>query len=96
MKVKPLADRLLVKRIEPEETTKGGIVIPDNAKEKQQEAEVMAVGSGRLDESGKRIPMEVKKGDRILIGKYSGTDVKIDDEDHIILREEDVLAALTN
>jgi chaperonin GroES len=94
MKVRPLADRLLVKREEPSETVRGGIIIPDTAKEKPQEGKVVAVGPGRLDEDGKRIPMEVKKGDRILMGKYAGTEVKIDGEEHIIMREEDVLAVI--
>ncbi len=93
-KVRPLADRILVKRIEPEETVRGGIIIPDTAKEKPQEARVIAVGPGRLDENGKRIPMELKKGDHILMGKYAGTEVKIDGEEHVILREEDVLAVI--
>lgn len=91
MKVKPLADRILAKRLDPEETVKGGIIIPDTAKEKPLEAKVIAVGPGKVDDNGKRIPMEVKKGQRILIGKYSGTDVKIEGEEHIILREDDVL-----
>ncbi|MBI4558157.1 MAG: co-chaperone GroES [Candidatus Hydrogenedentes bacterium] len=94
MKVRPLADRLLVKREEPSETVKGGIIIPDTAKEKPQEGKVVSVGPGRLDEDGKRIPMEVKKGDRILMGKYAGTEVKIDGEEHLILREDDVLAVI--
>jgi chaperonin GroES len=96
MKVTPLADRLLVKREEPSETVKGGIIIPDTAKEKPQEGKVIAVGPGRVDENGKRVPMEVKRGDRILMGKYSGTEVKINGEEHIILREDDVLAILEN
>jgi len=78
MNVKPLADRILVRRIEEQETRKGGIIIPDTAKEKPQEGEIVAVGPGRMNEEGKRIAMEVKKGDRVLIGKYSGTEVKID------------------
>ncbi|MBN2307416.1 MAG: co-chaperone GroES [Candidatus Hydrogenedentes bacterium] len=94
MKVQPLADRILVKREEPSETVRGGIIIPDTAKEKPQEGKVVAVGPGRLDDEGKRVPMEVKKGDRILIGKYAGTEVKIDGEEHIILREDDVLAVI--
>jgi chaperonin GroES len=92
MKVQPLADRILVKRIEEKETKKGGIIIPDTAKEKPQQAEVVGVGVGRLNEEGKRIPLEVKKGDRILMGKYSGTEVKIEGEEYVIMREEDVLA----
>lgn len=94
MKIKPLADRILVKRLEEEEVVRGGIIIPDTAKEKPQEAKVIAVGPGKLSEEGKRQSLEVKKGDRILMGKYSGTEVKIDGEDHLILREEDVLAIL--
>ena len=94
MKIKPLSDRILVKREEPGETVRGGIIIPDTAKEKPQEGKVVAVGPGKLDESGKRIPMEVKKGDRILMGKYSGTEVKIDGDEHLIMREDDVLAVI--
>ncbi len=94
MKVRPLADRILVKREEPSETVRGGIIIPDTAKEKPQEGRVIEVGPGRLDENGTRIALEVKKGDRILMGKYSGTEVKIDGEDHLILREDDVLAVI--
>ena len=94
MKIRPLADRILIKRIEQGEVKQGGIIIPDTAKEKPQEAEVVAVGPGKLDENGKRIPLEVKKGDRILIGKYAGTEVTVDDEEHIIMREDEVLAVL--
>jgi len=94
MNVKPLADRILVRRIEEQETKRGGIIIPDTAKEKPQEGEIVAVGPGRLTEEGKRIAMEVKKGDRVLIGKYSGTDVKIDGTEYVILREDDVLGIL--
>ncbi len=94
MKVQPLADRILVKRIEEEEVKKGGIIIPDTAKEKPQQAEVIGVGSGRLSDEGKRIPLELKKGDKILMGKYSGTDVKIKGEEYVIMREEDVLAII--
>ncbi len=94
MKVRPLADRILVKRVEAEDTVKGGIIIPDTAKEKPQEGKVVAVGPGRLGEDGKRMPMEVKKGNRILMGKYAGTEVKIDDEEHLIMREDDVLAVI--
>ena len=97
MNVRPLADRILVRRIEEKETVRGGIIIPDTAKEKPQEGEVVAVGPGRLAEDGKsRIAMEVKKGDRILIGKYSGTDVKIDGVEYTILREDDVLGILAS
>ena len=94
MNVQPLADRLLVKRIEEEETKRGGIIIPDTAKEKPQEGEVVAVGPGRLTDDGKRVPVDVKKGDRILMGKYSGTDVRIFGDEFVILREDDVLAVL--
>ncbi len=94
MQVKPLYDRVLLKRIEPEEEVRGGIIIPDTAKEKPQEAEVVSVGEGKLDEDGKRLPMTVKKGDRVLIGKYSGTDIKIDDEDYTIVREDEILAII--
>ena len=94
MKVKPLFDRVLVKRVEAEEKKKGGIIIPDTAKEKPMEGKVIAVGSGRLDEDGKRIPMEVKKGDTILFGKYAGTEIKIDDTEHIILREDEILGII--
>ncbi len=94
MKIRPLGDRLLVKREEPSETVRGGIIIPDSAKEKPQEGKVVAVGKGRVDEDGKRVKMEVKKGDRILMGKYAGTEVKLDGEEHIIMREDDVLAIL--
>ena len=94
MKIRPLGDRLLVRREEPSETVRGGIIIPDSAKEKPQEGKVVAVGKGRLDDDGKRVPMEVKKGNRILMGKYAGTEVKIDGEEHIIMREDDVLAII--
>ena len=90
MKVKPLHDRVLVKRVEPEEKVKGGIIIPDTAKEKPLEGKVVAVGSGRLDEDGKRIPLEVKVGDRVLVGKYAGTEIKIDEVEHVIVREDEV------
>jgi chaperonin GroES len=95
MKVTPLHDRVLVKRLEAEETTKGGIIIPDTAKEKPQEAKVIAVGKGRVSEDGKVIPLEVKAGDRVLIGKFSGTEVNIDGEEHVIVREEEILAKIT-
>lgn len=94
IKIRPLSDRILVKREDPAETVRGGIIIPDTAKEKPQEGKVIAAGPGRLDDNGKRVPLEVKKGDRILMGKYAGTEVKIDGEEHIIMREEDVLAIL--
>jgi chaperonin GroES len=95
MKVKPLHDRVLVKRIEPEEKVKGGIIIPDTAKEKPLEGKVVAVGSGRLDEDGKRIPLEVKVGDRVLVGKYAGTEIKIDEVEHVIVREDEVLGVIS-
>ena len=91
-KLQPLADRLVVKPIEREEVTKGGIVIPDTAKERPQEGEVIAVGPGRLSEDGKRIAMEVKVGDRVIYAKYGGTEIKIEDEELVILRESDILA----
>ncbi len=93
--LEPLADRLVVKPIEREEVTKGGIVLPDTAKEKPQEGKVLAVGPGRLSEDGKRIAMDVKVGDIVLYAKYGGTDIKIDDEELIILRESDILAKKT-
>ncbi len=93
MNVKPLADRVLIKPVEPAEMKKGGIIIPDTAKEKPQEGEVMEVGPGRT-EDGKLIPLEVKKGDRILYGKYSGTEVTINDEERLIMRESDILATI--
>jgi chaperonin GroES len=94
MKVKPLHDRIIVKRLEEEEKTKGGIIIPDTAKEKPFEGKVIAVGDGRVKEDGTKIPMELKKGDRILFAKYGGTDIKIDGEDHLIMKEDDVLAVI--
>ncbi|MBU4288287.1 MAG: co-chaperone GroES [Proteobacteria bacterium] len=94
MKLRPLQDRILVKRVEEESTTKGGIIIPDTAKEKPAEGEVIAVGIGRIGEDGKRIALEIKKGDKILFGKYSGTEVKIEGEEYLIMREEDVLGII--
>ena len=94
MNVKPLADRILVKRLEEQEVKRGGIIIPDTAKEKPQECEVFAVGPGRMTEEGKRVPLDVKKGDRILISKYSGTEVKIEGTEYLIMREDDVLAVV--
>jgi chaperonin GroES len=94
MKVKPLNDRVLIRRMEAEEKVKGGIIIPDTAKEKPLEGKVVAVGAGRIDEDGKRIPMEVKVGDRVLIGKYAGTEVKIEEIEHVILREEEILGII--
>ena len=94
MAFRPLGDRVLIKRVDEEEKTKGGIIIPDTAKEKPQEGEVMAVGPGARDENGKLQPLDVKKGDRILFGKWSGTEVKIDGEDLLIMKESDVLGVL--
>ena len=94
MRVKPLHDRVIVKRFEENEVIKGGIIIPDTAKEKPTEGEVVAVGSGKVHDDGKRSPMDVKAGDRILFGKYSGTEIKIDDQDYTIMREEEILAVL--
>ncbi|MBW2439969.1 MAG: co-chaperone GroES [Deltaproteobacteria bacterium] len=94
MKLRPLQDRILVQRVEEETTTKGGIIIPDTAKEKPAEGKVIAVGNGKVGDDGKRIALEVKKGDRILFGKYSGTEVKISGEEYLIMREEDVLGII--
>ena len=94
MKLRPLQDRILVKRVEEAQKTKGGIIIPDSAKEKPAEGEVIAVGNGKLGEDGKRIPIELKKGDRILFSKYGGTEVQIDDEEYLIMREDDVLGVV--
>ena len=95
LKFRPLHDRVVVRRIDAEEKTKGGIIIPDSAKEKPQEGTVIAVGAGKLDDTGKRIPLEVKAGDKILFGKYSGNEIKIDDVEHVILREDDVLGIIS-
>lgn len=95
MKVTPLSDRILVRRLEATEEQKGGIIIPDTAKEKPQQGEVMAVGPGRKTDEGKRLVPEVKKGQKVLIGKYSGTEVKIDGDEYIILREEDILGIVS-
>ena len=92
MKFRPLHDRVVVKRIEEEQKTKGGIIIPDTAKEKPKEGKVVAVGKGKVTEDGKLQPLDVKKGDRVLFNKYSGTEVNVDGEEHLIIREEDVLA----
>jgi chaperonin GroES len=92
MKIRPLHDRVIVKRMEGEEKTKGGIIIPDTAKEKPVEGKVIAVGSGKVLEDGKKVPLQVKEGDRILFGKYSGTEVKIDGGEHLIMREDDIIA----
>ena len=94
MKVRPLHDRLLVERLEEKEVKKGGIIIPDTAKEKPQEAKVIAVGNGKVTDEGKKIPLDVKAGDKILFGKYSGSEVKIDNKEYLIMREDDVLAIL--
>jgi chaperonin GroES len=94
MKIKPLQDRIIVKRIEEEEKTKGGIIIPDSAKEKPMEGEVIAVGSGKFLDNGTKQALEVKEGDRILFGKYSGTEVKIDEVEHLIMREDDILGII--
>ena len=94
MKIRPLHDRILVKRLEEQEVKKGGIIIPDSAKEKPQEGKVIAVGTGKVGEDGKKIPLDVKAGDKILFGKYSGSEVKVEDEEYLILREEDVLGIL--
>ena len=94
MKIRPLQDRILVKRIEEEEVSKGGIIIPDTAKEKPQEGKVVAVGKGKVGEDGKVQPLDVKKGDRVLFSKYAGTEVNIEGEEHLIIREDDVLGVL--
>ena len=94
MNIRPLQDRILVKRIEEEEKTEGGIIIPDTAKEKPIEGMVVAVGKGKVSEDGKVMPLDVKKGDRILFGKYAGTEVKIEGEEHLIMREDDVLGVI--
>ena len=94
MKFRPLHDRIVIKRIDAEEKTKGGIIIPDTAKEKPQEGEVLAVGPGARDESGKLVPLDVKAGDRILFGKWSGTEIKLDGEDLLIMKESDVMGVI--
>ncbi len=94
MKIRPLQDRVIVKRIEEEEKTKGGIIIPDTAKEKPMEGKVIAVGKGKVLEDGKIHPLDIKAGDRILFGKYSGTEVKIEGEEHLIMREDDILGVI--
>jgi chaperonin GroES len=91
MKIRPLQDRVIVKRIEEEEKTKGGIIIPDTAKEKPQEGKVIAVGKGKVNDDGKLTPLDVKVGDKILFGKYSGTEIKMNGEEHLIMREDDIL-----
>jgi chaperonin GroES len=94
--IRPLHDRVLVKRMEQQEQVRGGIIIPDTAKEKPQEAEVVAVGPGKLTDDGKRSPMDVQAGDRILMGKYSGSEIKIEENDYVILREDEILAVIGN
>ena len=94
MKIRPLQDRVIVKRIAEEEKTKGGIIIPDTAKEKPQEGKVIAAGKGKVAENGKLTPLEVKVGDKILFGKYSGTEIKLNGEEHLIMREEDILGVV--
>jgi len=94
MQVRPLHDRIIVKRLEEEEKTKGGIIIPDTVKEKPIEGKVVAVGTGRIKKDGTKVPMEVKKGDRVLFAKYAGTEVKIDGEEHLMMKEDDVLAII--
>ena len=94
MKIRPLHDRILVQRVEEEKTTKGGIIIPDTAKEKPVEGKIIAAGNGRVGDDGKKIPLEVKKGDRILFGKYGGTEIKIEGEEYLIMREDDVLGII--
>lgn len=94
MKIKPLNDRILVKRLEEESKTKGGIIIPDSAKEKPAQGEVVAVGDGKLTDEGKRVALQVKAGDRVLFAKYAGTEVKIEDEEHLVMREDDILGII--
>ena len=95
MKIRPLHDRILIKRIEEQETARGGILIPDSAKEKPQQGEVFAVGNGKMLENGKRVPLDVHAGDRILFGKFSGSEIKMDGEEYLILREDEVLGILS-
>ena len=95
MKIRPLNDRVIVKRVAEEQKTAGGIIIPDTAKEKPQEGQVVAAGTGKMDDQGNRIPLEVKEGDRILFGKYAGTEIKIDGEKHVFMREDDILGILS-
>jgi chaperonin GroES len=94
MKIRPLQDRIIVKRVDEEETTKGGIIIPDTAKEKPQEGKVVAVGKGKINEDGKLQPLDVKKGDKVLFSKYAGTEINIEGEEHLIIREDDVLGVV--
>ena len=95
MNIRPLQDRVLIKRIDEQEQVRGGIIIPDTAKEKPQEAEVVAVGPGKLNDDGKRVPPDTKVGDKVLVGKYSGSDIKIDGEDFVIVREDEILAVVS-
>ena len=92
MKIRPLHDRVIVKRVDEEETTKGGIIIPDSAKEKPSEGKITAVGKGKLLDNGEMLALEVKKGDKVLFGKYAGTEIKVDGEEHLIMREDDIIA----
>jgi len=94
MKIKPLSDRIVIIRVEEEKKTKGGILIPDTAKEKPQEGKVVAVGPGKVNEKGERIPLDVKKGNRVLFGKYAGNEIKIDGVEHLIMREDDILGIM--
>ncbi|MCJ7685684.1 MAG: co-chaperone GroES [Desulfobacteraceae bacterium] len=94
MKVRPLHDRVIVKRVEEEETTKGGIIIPDTAKEKPVEGKIVAVGDGKVTDDGKKIPLEVKAGDKVLFGKYAGTEIQIEGEENLIMREDDIIAII--
>jgi chaperonin GroES len=94
MKIRPLQDRIIVKRTEEEETTKGGLIIPDTAKEKPQEGKIIAVGKGKVGEDGKVLPLDVKPGDQVLFGKYAGTEIKIEGEEHLIMREDDLLGVV--
>lgn len=94
MNIRPLHDRLIVKRFDEEERTKGGIIIPDNAKEKPQQGEVVAVGNGKVFDDGRRVPLEIKKGDRVLFGKYSGTEIKVEGSEYLMMKEEDILGII--
>ena len=94
MKIRPLQDRVLIKRIDEQEQVRGGIIIPDTAKEKPQEAEVVAVGPGKVNDDGKRVAVDIKVGDKVLVGKYSGSDIKLDGEDFVIVREDEILAVV--
>ena len=94
MKIRPLHDRVIVKRVDEEETTKGGIIIPDSAKEKPSEGKIIAVGKGKLLDNGEMLALEVKKGDKVLFGKYAGTEIQVDSEEHLIMREDDIIAII--